>query len=214
MFEQLELNDVRDEVLAAWGTWWGGIDARVLTREMSGNDTTVRFSRKASRRLEKRVFEPFEARFEKDPSDALFATVRRGMSHVQIVAALYAVTCGRWEVSEDDMQRAIELFEHTLTFTRERLPKLGQGEEAREDARGRDRIRVGLRIAAEVGLSKGELYKLLNEPTKRALESWLESLLDAGDVVSENTKAAGGRGRPSQRYFLAEYDPKLVSTQN
>lgn len=203
LFEQRPFPEIRQQTLDVWQAWWGALDGR----RVLGEEAEVLFAAEASTRLRERVFEPLALRVRKDANDALFATVRRGMSHVQTVAALYALSQGRFEVNALDMQQAIELFEHTLTFTRDKLPRLGQGEHGQL----RDRILGLLGQAGDEGLAKGTMYKALGSPLKMDLDRTLESLVDADEVVAVREP---GRGRPSQRYFRTDLLPPDVTTQN
>jgi hypothetical protein len=158
----------------------------------------VRFSAEANERIEERVFKPLKARFLADPDDmSLFAASRRGQTHVKIVAAIYALSNLRFTVSVDDVQQAVELFEHTMTFTRDQVPRIGRGEQLRH----LDRAKSVVAASGGVGVAKHDFYKLCKGIMKGELDQVIEQLEDSGDIVRHAVRTGTGRGRPENRFF-------------
>jgi hypothetical protein len=201
MYRQLAHESGRTAVLDAWNEWFGGLRGTLLLDPKTQLVSSVG----AENMLQTRVFDPLAARFAKNPSDALFAIARRGMAHINIVAGLYALNRLSFEISATDMLQAIELFEHTLTFNRELVPRMGKGEAFQRH----DALLQAAKAGGASGVAKSDFYRLLKGVSKPELDMLLDTLVDSEELVLETVR--GGRGRPSQRFYLPEHQPSKTA---
>lgn len=116
---------------------------------------------------------------------------KRALIHAQVIAAIYAVSQRRWNVTADDMDRALNLIERCLESA-ERVV----GHLVVESADGRyEMFLAEIRSAGPEGIHKAKLYERFRKLPKRNIDETLDHLL-AAEKIEEVYGKIGGRGRP------------------
>jgi hypothetical protein len=192
--------------------WWDGwsrwLDGQILMHQAEGRELVVQIPEPVLQLLDDNLFSLYREQLI-DDYDRVNSARLRGINYAETIASLYALSCGRFVVIEDDMSRAINLVEMCL----QTLTRLDKVVAVSQERRLRERVHASIVSRGERGSFKRELYAL--GASKQELDHALATLLDADEIERVEVKMTGRGRRPelyrAKKYIKEPNDPGTAS---
>ena len=131
------------------------------------------------------------------PDGPVTALLARGRPMIPRIALVYALIDGSHAVDAEHLHAARALWAYTEESIHWLYGQLDDQEEV-------ERLMAWLVEAGETGRSKSDVYNLFAKRNKKTAEQTFETiaLLIRDGIVTQETRAVGGRGRPGTRFTL------------
>jgi hypothetical protein len=181
---------VRDAARTAALTKWGDFSAWLDGQAVLGEPHVVQISDDVYDLFNQELFERWRTNLV-DDRDRVNSARLRALNYAETIAGLYALSCCRWKVTENDAIAAINLVEQCV----ETLSGLDRTVAIDVQAKLRERVLVIIDSHAG-GCPKSAIYAA-TRASKTDLDIALATLLDADAVTREVVRSGG---RPSESF--------------